>query len=806
MLVLTELFHKWLQSANMLFRPVSYVDNWGVLLHSVEAMQQACDAVDRFAKALCLDLDAKKSYCWATDGPSRSRLREAGFVMLLHTRELGAHVVYSRQLANKTSLDRFKQLTDFWNKLLACPCTFKQKVQLIHRVAWPRAMHAVSAVVVGKKHFDALRTEVMQSLRLQKPGASPVLQCSLEGPTFDPLVFAAFETLRDARALTARAQVEVDFNVGLFDAERPEYNSLTEILGQRLHQLGFQLGLDAHAVDPIGSFSILACPMQELLMRAQWTWTSVVANKVSHRPSFRGFEGVDLLHTRQAYQSFDPYDQGIIRKFLHGASFTNAHAKHWSDDGSELCALCGGVDSVRHRLWDCPGTDSLRAQLSDDVIAASHSQPAVLLEHGWTLRAPLALSWFRYLDSLSVPQVDPCWAPACPILDMFTDGSCLFPRYPDLRMASFSVVLSKPFQLSYDHSWFQPVVAQPLPGIVQTAYRAELMAVIVAMQHALHAKGCIRIWTDCLNVVKAHHKYIQDGRQIKPNGKNADLLTWFLDLALQLGPQRLAILKVPAHENKQDYANDLERWLVEGNSAADKAADAANRLRSPATWNLWTSYAEQVHFHQTLANDIRAHMIAVSKLWNAHGPEHVRSSAPQPSRPLRPARALPDLVWTGPDPLDLQQPTFVRLFGRQLASDVQTWLEQVRDGNQQIQWISYFQLYISFQKRKGPWFVGKPNGKWHVETGPAALLMNHVKLSVRVKHFRLMLQQFLKDCGVVFTTGTVRPVSEWLKCFRGAIGFQFDTTEFDFVETWLSSRLTVPVTGAGQSIDAIRGI
>lgn len=176
MLALTELFHKWLLSVNMMFRPVSYVDNWGVLLHSVEAMQQACSAVDKFAKALCLDLDAKKSYCWATDSAGRRSLREAGFTVLLHTRELGAHVVYSRQLANKTSLDRFKQLADFWHKLTACACTFRQKIQLIQRVAWPRVLHAVSAVVIGKKHFDSLRTEVMQSLRLQKPGASPILQ------------------------------------------------------------------------------------------------------------------------------------------------------------------------------------------------------------------------------------------------------------------------------------------------------------------------------------------------------------------------------------------------------------------------------------------------------------------------------------------------------------------------------------------------------------------------------------------------------------------------------------------------------
>ena len=332
------------------------------------------------------------------------------------------------------------------------------------------------------------------------------------------------------------------------------------------------------------------------------------------------------------------------------------------------------------------------------------------------------------------------------------------------------------------------------------------MAVIVAIQYVVRVDGCIRIWTDCLNVIRAFQKYVLDQRPVKPNARNADLLLWFQELAHQLGHQRLAILKVPAHENKCDYPNDLERWLIEGNAAADRAADAANRSRAPSVWNLWTAYADQVHFHHNTANAVWGHMIAVSKLWNASAPALHPTAEPQQPRPVRSARVLPDLVWTGPDPLDLQLPTFHRQFGSNLASDVQAWLRQVRDEEQPIKWISFFQLFVSFQLRWGPWYIGKPDGKWHVETGPAAALMNHVRLSVRIKHFRLMLQQFLKDCGVTFTTGTVRPESQWLKCFRGAIGFQFVPSEFDFVERWLSSKLATPVTGTGQAIDSIRGI
>lgn len=103
-------------------------------------------------------------YCWASSREGCRQLRHEGFQVKLHNREL-----YSRQLSNHHALDRIRQLEDFWKKLSSCACTFKQKIVLVQRVAWPRAFHAVSAVVVGRKHSEGLQTSRMQALRLQKP-------------------------------------------------------------------------------------------------------------------------------------------------------------------------------------------------------------------------------------------------------------------------------------------------------------------------------------------------------------------------------------------------------------------------------------------------------------------------------------------------------------------------------------------------------------------------------------------------------------------------------------------------------------
>ena len=213
MVALTHLFH--LRACDVEFLPIGYVDNWAILLNNPALMQKACDAVDQFADMLQIQVDARKCFTWAADRHSRHQLRSGGFRVVNAVWDLGAHVVYTRQLFNFTTLDRTRGLQDFWQKLFAATCTFKQKASLILRVAWPRAFHAVSAVVVGRKRFDALRTAVMQALSLSKPGANPLLQCSVQALAFDLQVYAILETVRDARSLGVLAGGSLAYRFGL---------------------------------------------------------------------------------------------------------------------------------------------------------------------------------------------------------------------------------------------------------------------------------------------------------------------------------------------------------------------------------------------------------------------------------------------------------------------------------------------------------------------------------------------------------------------------------------------------------------
>ena len=239
-------------------------------------------------------------------------------------------------------------------------------------------------------------------------------------------------------------------------------------------------------------------------------------------------------------------------------------------------------------------------------------------------------------------------------------------------------------------------------------------------------------------------------------------------LTQELGSEKVALLKVPAHQSSELFPSDLDKWLITGNGAADSAANAANHSRGPAFWGLWEAHSRQVYENQWIARIVRRHIVAVGRLWSVSQPG-VRPSVPAAHGIPKPAKNMPKLEWEAPDGLALH-------------------------GTHWFQWFA------------GPIAIAKRNGTWEVARGEAARLSNHVKVSVRTKWFRLMLQQFLRDARVCYVTCTTRPFSNWVCCHRGSIGFQLKEDVFQSVEGFLQGQLGSPATGSGKLLERVRGI
>ena len=512
MLLLDQIWHEYVKEASNLCRPMSYVDNWEILVSDPQLVSVAAEATFSLARQLDVVVDTKKTFAWGASSTFRSQLRQQGFVVRLDAADLGAHVTYSKQLRNSSLIARFVGLQDFWCKLKGAFATHSQKATVVLRAAWPRAMHAISATWVGLKHFHSLRTAFMEAVRLDRPGANAWLQLHADGFLMDPMAFAILQTFRDARDLGAsswHAQVLADL---VHNGLSLPAGSVSNVLLQRLHQLKWAVCQDGSIQDTFGRFSLATVHWSELCLRFQASWHQVVSQAVLHRWDFQGFESVDAAATRKAVRTLSPYLQGICRRNLNGSTLTNEHSFHWTCNGDHRCVFCNEEDSLYHRYWCCPQSAPLRLQLDPLVVDLVPTLPRACSVRSWFLRSPLVDPWWTYLLSLPdlFPPLEVPLEGSGP-LDFFTDGSCLHQDSMTFRLAAWAVCVAPVYdeKLNAGVGSSTVVAAAAIRGLVQTAFRAELTAVAAALYYGASTKRPLRIWSDCQGVIRRFTALVQ---------------------------------------------------------------------------------------------------------------------------------------------------------------------------------------------------------------------------------------------------------------------------------------------------------
>lgn len=799
MLVLDMLLHKWMLALSGSIQTLTFVDNWEILLRNKDLLEGAFARLSHFVTLLDLELDVQKTFFWSTSKDHRLALRQAGRVVQNSVKDLGAHVAYTKQLSNHYLTPRILALDSFWERLFHAPGCHFQKVRVVLTAAWPRAFHACSAVVIGRRFMDTVRTSCMRSFRLAKPGASSWLQFAVEPDGLDPLLYVIWSTLRDFRLDRVSSLLPPS---GVFDGVSPFVpGNVSEVLVQRLHTLGWRICSDTVVEDCLGQFDLRTVSLQELSYRVHLAWTFVVAQKVQHRVTFNAFHKVDRQLTRTGLMDFGDYEQGILRRHLNGTQITNQTTCFWSETGSTECALCGGVDSLHHRLWQCSGSAHLREALPEVLLNHVGDMPPVLVLHGWTLASPYLVEWVQRL--LKLPDGVPrpvTWVPPSHIVDLFIDGSCLWQDSPQYRLASWAVVFSKP--PSHNPSFHDCTVlhASALNGLLQSSYRAELMALRVALHLVAETAVLARLWTDCSSVLSRFHALTRGGKRLQPNSPHHDLWQEVLETYEKCDPAGLELIKVDAHRKISDAQDPFDCWCIVGNMTADEAAKRANADRSDEFWALWSKHVMAVERNKLLGVWVRSHIAKVGSLWTNHCPTPATDAVPQKVR----RRILPPLVWHGRGKLDIMDRYFSRLFGETFQQHIVAWFDSIWDLAEEVRWVSFAQLFVLYRLQTGAHGVIKLGGKWHVFLEGGEMTPEQFRFSRRCKGFRLMLQALFKAGKLQVHTCTTRPVSQYLLCHIGCRALPLKSLLHDKVEWWLGNNLLRPIRGGSTNLELPR--
>ena len=154
-------------------------------------------------------------------------------------------------------------------------------------------------------------------------------------------------------------------------------------------------------------------------------------------------------------------------------------------------------------------------------------------------------------------------------LVVYTDGSCLFPRVPQLRVASFASLVAGP-----DGSF--EVLAQGLvPGGCHSAFRGEVMG----LASAVHSVSSGVICCDCLSAVHIANDLLTQLRsRVTPELplEHLDLWSWFLEglAECELGSLHFRWVKGHTSWKKTHGLARLHAWY---NHWADRAAAEAGK-------------------------------------------------------------------------------------------------------------------------------------------------------------------------------------------------------------------------------------
>ena len=271
----------------------------------------------------------------------------------------------------------------------------------------------------------------------------------------------------------------------------------------------------------------------------------------------------------------------MFHKILNGTHFTQDGKHYCQESDSDICPFCDCTDGRFHRFWICPQFEHHRRHVTPEVFQAVHCLPEALTCSGWSLAPSTQQQWDQYFVSLA-PTPVPCWTFDGP-LNVFTDGSCHGQHRAQTRFAGWAVVLAAT-EAVHDYTGSQVLDSGVLPGYLQSAVRAEIYAVLRALQVTRKHAGKVMIWCDCAAVVKRLRRMLA-GHDIKQNCSHSDLWTLIRACLDERGGPTM-ITKVAAHQAEHTAKDVFTEWCVRHNSLADKQAVRANVTRTPFFWNM----------------------------------------------------------------------------------------------------------------------------------------------------------------------------------------------------------------------------
>ena len=298
-----------------------------------------------------------------------------------------------------------------------------------------------------------------------------------------------------------------------------------------------------------------------------------------------------------------------------GGLFTNRVKAKTCADVAPTCGICGALDGMTHRIFECPAAKQISQKLQCQYLL---SQPRSQMTYG-LFQQPQALEpYLRGLDEIKITHLPEIGNSEAEI-HLFSDGSCSQPP-PTCKMerrAAYAVRLAQP-----DSHESTLVVAGPLPGRKQTPFRSQLFGFMMAMSASLNSV----IYTDCKSVYKGIVRMQTEGFDQLHWQSTADSDLWKAAWGILSYPGRkLTVRWTRSHQLLESATAAYDAWCIFHNSCTDRSADVnANPLRVAVQ----SAFDQLVEQNTLFGKSRNATMNFLKTIWAAHADAGTSSQTP----------------------------------------------------------------------------------------------------------------------------------------------------------------------------------
>ena len=759
----------------------TYVDNIELTSPDAPTTLEALENFTKFTELLDLEVDADKTFVWATKGIDRGWFRKNDQTVKTWARDLGGHVQYSLQTTNSVVVSKITKFKPRWKDMCRSRATYAQKIRSLKTLAWPNALHGISSVHLSEDHLDNLRSGAMTGLNQQSKGASPKIQLSLiEKPLADPGFHAIWQTIVDFRHHTtfdASVAIMDKLTTETFSRIRPTTGPCSVLL-TRLHQINWSWRNSTVRDHWDQAIDLWEVCIQELYLRLSMAWQQRILGDISHRKTYqKAFVNCNPQITMEGLPT-DPQEASVLRKCLNGTFFTEDRRKHQLGEECTNCPLCNKKDSQKHRHWECDSLHTARSECPPEVLEKILNQPSYVTDHGWIPNPP-SLSKFHSM-LLQIPdKSNEFFKVETPsFVELFTDGSCIDSSDPITRLAGWGVAVGTP---QNQHHEYAPVAAGLVPGLIQTISRAELTATLAALKFGLEQGKPFRIWSDSSYVINQIHKNYHKSADHPVTNKipNHDLIDKIRVCQHAARSIFSGIHKVVSHQ-QQALLDPDELWICKGNEAADTIAS-----------NSYTEYPKLLETQNCLTRElselrnirfwvhkvlIRTGQLAMDKIR-----ERKRQEDDDEIQPIIPPKQLESYQpWTFPTVL----PEVFHKYNIPEWSTVAEWVRSLHDGTEQM-YLSWYQLYADFHLKwptYGPWYKSSSKRWFGGATRPTC---GFAKGSRWMSDF---LTRLGRQIGTPVPSRLQRPDSHVVCFWTYCLPVSISTDRFNDIERWLQTK------------------